>query len=275
MVGDGQYRILGATHDRDRILFFTEGNTWITKNEDATLESFATCGMYSIGCASYEGVIKTDNDPITVGPNTIYRWESTADGSLRAISISKNVDSYWDKDLYSRAQLCFDPSSNELWVNDPKEGTVWICRLDSGDWFRYTNLPAERLIWMGDRMGFRDRSAIYQFKEDLDADIDRDQVAHPICAVYEASFGDLGSPDIKTVTRMTLHGFTHNSPVSVSLFGGDLPETVSIPFTTGDLEGLSVLQRRCRSGRFSCANLKITSEGIAPALIRRVTVHTH
>lgn len=273
-VGNGQFRIQGATHDRDRIVFFTEGNTWIAKNVDTDKEKLSTCGMNPIGCATPNGVVQAANDPITVEQNTIYRWESTSDGNLRAVSISKSVAPYWDKDFYSRAQLCFDPANNELWVNDTGQNMVWICRLDSGDWFRYTDIPADRLMWLGDRMGFTHSSTLYQFSNDQYRDVNEAQNTFPIQAYYQASLGDLGSSDIKTVTHITFHGVTHTYPVLVSLFGGDLREPISASFTTNDATGSTVSKKRCRSGRFRCANLSISANGNSPLSVRRISIHT-
>ncbi len=273
-IGNGQFQIHGATHDRDRIIFFTEGNTWITKNVDTDKEELSTCGTYPIGCASSDGVLQAANDPITVGQNAIYRWEASSDSDLRAVSISKGVAPYWDKNFFSRAQLCFDPANNELWVNDKEQSTVWICQLDSENWFRYTDVPADRLIWLGDRMGFIHGPTLYQFSDDRYYDLNEAEEISPIQSYYQASLGDLGSSDVKTVSHITFHGVTNDQPVLVSLFGGDLKTPILASFTTNDATGNTVSKKRCRSYRFRCANLSIRADENSPLTVRRISIDT-
>ncbi|MBR2353089.1 MAG: hypothetical protein IKA76_01120 [Clostridia bacterium] len=273
-VGNGQYRIQGATHNRDRILFFTQGITWVSANSDAQAKGLTAHGMLPIGCVSDKGMLQTGNDTIFIGTNTIYRWESAADGSLRAVSISRNVDHLWDANFYKRARLAFDPTHNELWVTDSEQQETWICRLDSYDWFKFTGIPADEPIWLINQMGFIHGSDIFRFVDGQNYDEDRDANQIPISASYHAELGDLASPEIKTVRQILFHGYTKGGPVLVTLSGGDLPSPLSVLFRTNEEPPTVVSQKRCRSARFRCADLTIDADASSTSTVRRLSIYT-
>ena len=274
IVGDGQYKLQGAAVDRDHILFFTTGSTHVAKNPSTLSEPLATYGVYPVGCASVGGVLRAGSSPVSVGTNTIYRWQSANDGTLHPVSISGDIDRLLDGDFYSRAQLCYDSARGELWVGDPQAETVWVCRTDTGDWVRYTSIPFTRLTYLYDRMGLIHGGDVFVFDESIREDVRRDNTPAPFKASFSASLGDLGTPDRKTLSHLILHGYVEGEPLEVFIWGGDLYDPISAHMGESEERRYAVLKRRCPSGRFTHTNVIIEADGGSYPLIQSLSIHT-
>ncbi len=273
LIGDGLFRIQAATMGGDQILIFTTGTTWISQNIPSNSELLTTRGVYDIGCACPMGAIVAGSVPISVGTNTIYRWDSGPDGTYRPVSISQAVDSHFEIGFLDRAQLCYDPSKNELWVNDPEKGVAWIYRMESGDWFKYT-FPSRCVVWLDNRMGVIYKGDIYVFDPTAKTDLLRDGAEKPVSATYSASLGDLGDESVKTLSHLVFHGYTEGTPLTLMIWGKDLYDPIILHLGEEPERTYSVIRKRCPSGRFRQANIYMEATRSSYPVIHSLSVHT-
>ncbi len=261
-VGDGQFPIRDITPYRDRLLIFTAGDTWMaTADPSAGSTVLLTNVNASFGCPSPLGVTLAGNDPITVGRGTILRWRNASDGASEAESLSAAVDGRLGADLYPRAELCYFQAENELWLNDSARQVVWICQLSRGEWFRYINVSADRLICLGSVMGFFKDGVLYAFDSTRTKDLRASGMTSTISGQLSCSYVDFGTDAPKTLSGASIRANPLGAPITLRLDGGDLRSTCTVTLNREERTGFGIYSARCASGRFRCATLTLRAEG--------------
>lgn len=274
-IGDGRYFIRGATRDRDRMLVFTEGNTWMVTESDSTTEIFPTSGVNAdIGTPSPGGVTRAGKHTVSVGNAAMYRWSDAQSGAYFAERLSDKIAPFLSYSFYNRATVTYYEAEDELWFLDDYFGTVWILRPQTGDWYTFQGIPATELLDLGEYMGFISSDGIYYFNREARADQWKAEDPRPIRALYRADFGDMGSEKVKTLSHLVLRGTPSEAALSVEIsepFSDSFLTTVIRPREEGGYpEGrIRLPHRRLRQGALT---LRAEDEG-AP-VIRRLGLYT-
>jgi len=276
VVGDGKHKLQNAVRQQDRLLFFTEGEAWMSQADTSGAKDFpAVCVHPSIGCASEGGATLAGNDPVSVGDFTVWRWEKDSDhtGGYHGVSLSAPIDELIDPKEYQKLGVFYDFRENELWLFDPQSGNVRICHLPSGNWYRFEGISADCFFHAKETTGFRKGNQLYLFDHTLKEDLEADGSTRPIHAVYQSGFLDFGAAERKNLSRLALLGDTDGGTVSVS-FHGDECATVSCELSAQDTDPPHILLRRIASGRFRTASFTLNAPDGCRQVIRRLELYT-
>ncbi len=259
-VADDRFPVRGVTPYRDKLLIFTEEQTWMATAKEGSPSGLSLCHVNSaLGCTAHGGAVLAGNDPVTLTQGSVLRWRNASDGWSEATRLSETIDGRFSSDFYRSAQICHHMEHGELWMNDPARKCIWICRLATGDWFRYTGVDADQLVPMGATVGFIKNGYLFSFQEKLTRDHPASNMTVPIEAELSFSPSSLGTEDRKTVTALTLCTDPDGEEWEASLTEGDLPVPVSRSFPPR--EGYGLLRARCPTGRFLSAALSIRAHG--------------
>ena len=276
VVGDGKHKLQNAVRQQDRLLFFTEGEAWMSQADTSGAKDFPTvCVHPSIGCATDGGATLAGNDPVSVGDFTVWRWEKDSDhtGGYHGVSLSAPIDESIDPQEYSKLRVFYDFRENELWLFHPQSGNIRICHLPSGNWYRFEGISADCFFHAKDTTGFRKGNELYLFDRTLKEDQKSDGSTVPIHAVYQSGFLDFGTAERKNLSHLALLGDTDGGTVSVS-FHGDECATVSCELSAEDTEPPHILLRRIASGRFRTASFTLNAPDGCRQVIRRLELYT-
>jgi hypothetical protein len=258
-VGNGRYPIRSTACFRDQLMIFTEGEAWLAPSSSTGEDLFPCRGVHpAIGCSSPKASLMAENDLYSMDRSAVYHWEEDTDGSFFAVSISDPIQDKLDPTLYKRAELCYRRKTNELWLNDTENQTIWICCLSTGGWFRYTGIDADHLLELDDRMGFLKGGSVYAFDPSRHFDEPAYGNIISIPPSYSAELGDLGTEERKTLSHLVLWGDLDGHPIftSIRLDGSD--RFRSTAFNKEGSQGFRVWKRRQSSGRFRTARLELT-----------------
>ena len=273
-VGDGRYQLQGATRHYDRLLLFTEGDAWMAKHDTSGQEEFPTVSINSdIGCASKNGVILTENTPITLGQHTVWQWTDETDEMSRcnASSLSAAIDAKLSKEEFTRSGLHFNRAERELWLHDPVTGNVWIYNFINRAWYRFSGIYADRLFDADGTVGFVRRQKIYLFDRSAVRDYDDDGAGRAIHAQYVSGLLDFGTERMKNLSCLVLRGDMDGGTLTVAVSGNGIRQESCILAGGGEH---TVLRRRLPSGRFRYASVRLSAYGDERQVIHSLTLHT-
>lgn len=263
-VGDGRYRIMGLCRHYDRLLIFTDGDTWMTNSADsAFLEYPAVTVNSSHGCNSENGAVMCGNDPVSVGNGTILRWSAQTDelDECNAYSISKKADPLIPAEFFSRATVYYDAPRNELLLSDENDsdGTVWIYGLGKSAWYRFTGIGARFFFSAGKQVGFARGSALYVFSPSATHDVLADGTLSAINARYTSAALDFSQKRKKRLRSISLTADFGGGTVEVSF--RESGNTVCRVKANGDTGTPQLFRARLNSRRFGYLNLELCSNG--------------
>ena len=277
VVGDGSYEIRGVGRHYDRLLIFTEGDTWMADSEASSDENFPTMRINSAwGCSSPGGVSKAGNDPISISRGRIMRWTTNTDelNDCNAYCISEGISSLLYKEFFSRAIVYEDKYSGEVLFRDPQEtdGIVYVYNIQSSKWYTYSGIEADIFFEGPDDLAFVSGSAIYFFDESLEHDININGKTKTVDAVYETNLIDFGMPErSKRFMSMNLVGeLGENGELNAYIKSEQEIITRHLKGSRSDL--IESFYSRIPSARFRRGSIKLSTKSEYPTRIFGMTV---
>ena len=258
-VGDGKHNVTAVARHYDRLLIFTDGDAWMADSSACGTEEFPVMTINSnIGCAVINGALTSNNDPITISQNGIYRWHSNTDelNDCNAYSISDAISSMFSDSLYESGILYFDRANNELWVHEGKwSDSVWIYNFTYKAWTRYWGINATHIFDADGSVGFANESSIFVFDQNMTQDL-CDGVYTAIVGHIETGIIDFEDSEYKKIKSVILRGDLRNTNI-MFILTTDRCEDIYVQFYDNiDHDGAHlVIKRPARSHRlhsFSC-----------------------
>lgn len=272
-VGEGRCAIHGAERYYDRLLIFTESDTWMAQEGASGMDEFPTVPVHaSIGCASQNGSALADGTPISVGDYGVWRWSGSSDrpNEQNAERISQAIDDSFSPESYRTAKLYYFQRHNEIWLYRTETEEVFLYHPKQKTWVRWNGIAADDFFEADGQIGFLRDGKLFLFESDLTRDYESESEIRPICAVYQSGITDFGSDSKKALARAVLHADIRGGALRLS-FSGCGTETVSRSFAPSDHEH-SIVSRRMASGRFRHGTFCIRADGETQAVIHSLTL---
>ena len=262
MTKDGR-RITAVCRHYDRLLIFTNADTWMAKSSESGNPLDAVTINPSQGCTSDGAVVMCGNDPICVSDGNILCWTSDTDelSESNAYSISKKINPHLTPSFFKNAKLLFDDSLSELYFIDPydEQGIMWIYNYDTKNWFKFDGIYADSLFLCDKTLGFVRDNAVYLFNDTKGYDVMADGSERKIVAFYESLPTDLSVAG----NKKRLCGMTLNA----CLFGGEIcaeyiseGKTISTKKLQSDSLYPTSIIKRLNSNRFCYLTLRLTCD---------------
>ena len=277
-VGDGQSSARGMLRHFDRLLIFTEKDTWMSASDASGMEELPTLHINpDVGCPVFRGFTLAGNDPVTVGLDTVWRWTNDTDELNRcnAYSISRPIDSLLAKTDYANLGLYYHRATDELWMYNRVSGRVWIYHVGKQRWYSYSGILADRLFDANGTVGFFRGSKFFLFDPSLTRDLESAEESREIQATYLSGMTDFGSDKKKNLASLTLRADTDTGGTLSVTLNGNGTAPVSCSFVSdADAEEHTILSRRLSSGRFQYATVRLTATGDARPIIHSLTLNT-
>lgn len=259
-VGDGRYKITAVLRHYDRLLIFTDGDTWMADSEACGLEEFPVMRINSgIGCAFNNGATVANNTPISIGRHAIYRWTSDTDelSDCNAYSISEPIADMLSENFYEKSMLYFDKRRGELWLCNSNQGSnAWIYNIGKNAWSRFTNIYPVFMFDADGNVGFVSSNTIYVFSDEALEDLyDLDgYFGAGITATFTSGTFDLGDPSYKKLTSLTLRGDIEAAGDVIKITS-DRNEVISIGISRSN--GHSIQKNRVHSHRMKSFSFEL------------------
>jgi len=274
-VGDGRYRIRGTVPYHDRLLIFTEGDTWMAKEDTSGLAEFPIIPVHAkLGCFSENGAVAMGNEVLSMGRHAVLTWKDAADALDRCTvrSISDEVSSFLAKADSADWGLFYHEAEHVLLCYCRTSGDVLLYNPDRDCWYRYTGLYADAFFDANGRIGFWKGGQIFLLDPSLSEDHPASGEPLPICAEYAGERMDLGSEQKKILAGITLYGCFEEDIGEWSLTE-DGKRTVGHSLVCHAPSDYAVLRRRTPSGRFRHASFRLTARGTSRPILHRLSLH--
>ncbi len=274
-VGDGRYLMRGVVPYRDRLLIFTEGDTWMAKNNASGLEEFPIVGVHSeLGCASSDGAVTAQNRVLTVGRHGILQWEDAtgyADG-CRVESISAPVEAFFKGTVCSDWGLFYHEAERLLLCYHRKNGNVLLYETDRGEWYRYTGIVADAFFDADGTIGFRQGGKIFVLDPALAEDISPDGESLPIHAEYAGERVDFESERRKLLAGISLCG-GFGEKIGEWEIAEDGRRVSTYSLRCDEPSSYGIVHRRIPSGRFRHVSFRLRSQEECRPVFYRLSLH--
>ena len=183
-IGDGTEKVTALVRHYDRLIVFTERQTWFLSPSTVTYSgetkpSFPVYPLNSaVGCAGGAAAY-ADNHPVTLSYDGIYVFgQSTVRDERLAKRISDRVSPYIPYSFLSRAGIFDNEYDKELWMY--ADGRVLIYNYGTDAFYIYENVPAVYVFGAGGRCAFCTEHAVYVFEGETDD-------GEPVEAVWESN----------------------------------------------------------------------------------------
>ncbi len=275
-VGAVGHRIFGCACHYDKLLIYTENDTWMASSDVSGFSELSLSVINSeIGCATLDGVVSVGNHPISIGRHSLYRWHQEGDVPNRcnAIRVSEEIDGLLSPEDYSNSSLYYNSYRDELWLHNRMTGTVWIRSMTDKGWFRFSGVFADRIFDANGQVAFLRGSALYVFDDAMDYDESGENAITMISASYVGSLTDFGTVAPKNLSSITLRGDGGGGTLSLT-FEEDGMRTRTLGLFTPDSPFHLALNRRLSSGRFRYGRLSLTADGFGKPIVHSLTLHT-
>ncbi len=256
------YPVTGLAPHYDRLLIFTRGNTSHIDRDfgrDGNFNVYPTNS--AIGCNVPGGMIQLENDPVTVGAKSLWRWTASTDrlDESNAVSISKKVEDILPRTAFTNSVIYKNPFQSEIFLSDPSdaEGSVWILNTDTGEWYRFTDIYAKLFFSCGDVLAFAKGNGVYIFDENSATD----GGDIPIVAEYKSNplaFGDSAKP--KRLLGVNIEARTDGGNITAE-FIGDGKRLAQARLSAKQGAFPASLSGRLNSERFAFLQFVIRSDG--------------
>ena len=272
---DGR-RITAVCRQYDRLLIFTNTDTWMTKG---TIESGNPLESVTInpshGCSSDGAVVMCGNDPITVSDGNIMRWTADTDelNEGNAYSISEKINSMIKPSFFSNAKILLDEHRKEILFYDPtdSDGTVWIYNYNTKNWFRFTGIVADDMFICGKNVGFTRGNTVFLFDDELGHDVLSDQSTRTISAFFESFPIDLSvAGNKKRLYGMTLNGTLYNGDITAEYISDG--RVIATQHLSNESNYPISFIKRLNSSRFCYLTLRISCDSESNAAIHSTSV---
>jgi len=158
-VGDSKNKITAMLRHYDRLLIFSDCDTWVAESSDCDREDIPIMRINtSVGCVSNNGVsMGRKNSPVTIGAHTIHYWTSETDRleECNALPLSEEINERLSNDFFENAIIFKDNFRDEIWFHQVgSTENTWVYNLSSNKWVRFTNINASMFFATKDDVGF-------------------------------------------------------------------------------------------------------------------------
>jgi hypothetical protein len=211
-VGDGRYGISAIYRHYDRLLVFTEGETWMADTDFADTKDILptmTINAY-VGSPSLYGVCMAENTPLSVSRDGIYLFTTDTDtfDECNAQRISAPVDHLIKNFLPNTACTLTDRKRREVFITmkDSEGKALWLFYNTAlRTFYRFLCPAADKLLYVGNKVGFIQGEKIYVFDDTLSVDLPNGENGENelIEGYYVTNIHDLGSHDIKHISSIS------------------------------------------------------------------------
>lgn len=277
-VTDGRYPVVSMCRHYDRLLVFTERETWMADfTKSAEAPRFIPINS-SIGCLSEGGAVLGANSPYSVSEGGIYRWTSNDDerDECNAVCVSTEIGDMLDESFFSHAQSFYLRKRGEVWFSDPDsdEQRVLIYSIPRGQWFSFDGIPVDTFFQYKGDVGMVYGKYIFAFSDDNLVDTACDgKTQSNIEAYYESSLTDFGIEErTKHLKRILVKADCDGDSFDVIL-SGDRGGTKQVKVKERKVEGekySTYLDARVNIGRFREMNFTLRSSGEGRTKVRSI-----
>ena len=277
VVGDGSYEIRGVGRHYDRLLIFTEGDTWMADSDVSSDLDFPTMRINTAwGCSSMGGVSKAGNDPISISYNRIMRWTTNTDelNDCNAYSISDEISSLLNNDFFKKAIVYEDKYNGELLFRNPSDtnGRVYVYNTSSSKWYTYTGINADIFFDGPEDLAFVSGSLVYFFDKKINRDKDEYGNTKAVNALYESNQLDFGMPErSKRFMGINLVGELGEGGVVETVIKNER-ETITKRFKGSRSYLIESFTSRIPSSRFRRGSIRVATSSDMPIRIFGLTV---
>ncbi len=275
-IGQGDSVIQGISRQYDRMLIFTDKETWMSNSVELSYEDPGAMTInYSYGCSSDNACIVCQNEPISVSEGSILRWTAQTDelNECNAYSISTEIEPLLSESFYKNAIVCFDKNNEEVLFSDRSsdEDTVWVYNIRSREWYIFTGICAEQFVSYDNRIGFVNGRSVYFFDPDLKHDVLDDGSHRQISAHYVSHSTDLGvRTTSKRLCGFELYGDLDGGEIEVELSEKGSP--ICSLTLKSDGTGGKHFKSRITSGRFERVYMTVRADGAARQRIHNACI---
>lgn len=273
VIGNRQCAAQSAQPYYDRLLLFTEEDTWMANAEVSGDDEFPTTNIStSVGCATPGGSISIGNDIFSVGYHGLWKWESVnpSSGELRPTCISLPIDSLLTDEDYKSAILAHNRIENELWVYFPTRSDVFIYQLSLKLWYRFDKITPADFFSTDGHFGFIRANKLYLFDPTLRVDRTHTEDI-PIQAEYLSGVSDFGTPSYKNLKRILMEGDFYRNKISVTF---KVNTRYSVSSTFSRVDSRSPILSRCPFVRFRSLQLLLNCSDPFTLKLYRVSLLT-
>ncbi len=263
-VGDGRYSVSAVSRHYDRLLIFTEGDTWMADSDSSGVESFPVMRInVESGCISSMATAKFDNEPVSVGRHKILRWRANTDEleDCNSYSISDEIEAFLPQGFFEQAIAHEDRQNEEMLFAKRHDelGRVFVYGKKNKQWYIYDGIAADSFFDAPDSVGFVFENKMYVFDRMLSEDIVSQEVSHKIDAMYQTSATCFSHPfEKKRLKKLEFEGELLGGSVDIILETGD--KTLICERIEGSLGQLcEVYKKRISADRFYDAKISIVN----------------
>ena len=176
LVGDGRFDIRAVSRHYDRLLIFTEGDTWMADSSSCGTDMFPVMRINSHrGCSSVGGVTRCGNDPICVSRDGILRFSANTDelDECNAYIISDAIAEMLSDEFFENALAFENRRFGELWFarREDQSGRVFVYNADIKEWYTYSGIQADDFFELDGSVGFVSGASLFVFDDSLGYDI--------------------------------------------------------------------------------------------------------
>lgn len=186
-VGDGTYDVTALLRHYDRLLVFTERETWFVSPSSVDYDGYSkpTFPVYPLNgkLGSENGAVALANNyPVTLTLGGLYRFSATTIRDERAVEcISDKIEGLLDREFTENALLFDLEEKKELWCANG--GTVYVYNYALDAFYCYDGIEAEGFAALGGEAAFVNGGAVYVFDPDVYTDD-----GNGYAAVWESRF---------------------------------------------------------------------------------------
>ena len=276
-VGDGSGKITALVRHYDRLIIFTERETWFLSPSSVDYDgyskpSFPLSPLNSAVGSAGGGAVYADNSPVTLSGDGIYVFSrSVVRDERNAQRISDKVAPYADEAFLKNAAVYDNEYGKEIWMCYAGKALIYNYGINA--FYYYDNVPAEYVFGINGKVAFYTGEAIYVFDENCMTDNGTE-----ITATWESGAVTLDPTAVKRRLRRVCLSFLPQTDVCATVRvipnRGEAHEYVfsagaalaGIDFTRMDFGsftfvcGGKYVHGRCRAQLSSFENLKISIE---------------
>ena len=216
-VGDGSSIVTALVRHYDRLIIFTERETWFLSPSSVDYEgyskpSFPLSPLNSTVGSMGGGAAYADNSPVTLSEDGIYVFgRSTVRDERNAKRISDKASLYTDAAFLKGALVYDNEYDKEIWMY--YSNGVLIYNYGTDVFYYYDNVPAEYVFGCNGSTAFYGGGCIYAFDQSCKTDDGKD-----IDALYESGSVTLDKTAKKRRLRRISLSFLPERETTVSVY---------------------------------------------------------
>ncbi len=282
-VSYGRYPVTAVCRHYDRLLIFTERETWMADFTKDTDTPYIIPINSGVGCLSEDGAILGGNSPYTVSEGGIYRWTSKDDerNECNAVCISSQINNMLYPSFFDHAVAFYNRKRDEVWFADPDsdEQDVWIFLAHEEKWYRFSGIPVDRFFSLSGQVCMLYGRYIFGFSESYKVDTAiGGALKENIVAYYESNLTDFGYIErSKHLRRMLFKADCDSDAISITLVGdrGGQKVVEIDDKSMKDPKYSTYLDVKLDIGRFRRMNYRFSTEGSGRPRIKMLALSAY